>query len=210
MSIDPVFLHLFLCQLKKDKQGQLETLRHLWRCVASFYKAVTSTPISIEHMRREKGKKQQLINGDKVKMVGAWCNVMQWVNSRVLWVKGVLRSRHLSVCPYICLPVCCSNPVLWCSPLSLSLALSCRASLMLDVCSPGGRVKTWKRRWFILTDNCLYYFEYTTVSTAQFFSLCGKSCWCCSRCAYIFHICAGQRAQRNHPTGEPEHQGSRG
>lgn len=28
-------------------------------------------------------------------------------------------------------------------------------------------MKTWKRRWFILTDNCLYYFEYTTVSTEQ-------------------------------------------
>lgn len=28
----------------------------------------------------------------------------------------------------------------------------------------GGRVKTWKRRWFILTDSCLYYFEFTTVS----------------------------------------------
>ncbi|XP_020788845.1 cytohesin-3-like isoform X1 [Boleophthalmus pectinirostris] len=26
----------------------------------------------------------------------------------------------------------------------------------------GGRVKTWKRRWFILTDSCLYYFKYTT------------------------------------------------
>nr|XP_018670777.1 cytohesin-1 [Ciona intestinalis] len=26
----------------------------------------------------------------------------------------------------------------------------------------GGRYKTWKRRWFILSDNCLYYFEYTS------------------------------------------------
>lgn len=59
-------------------------------------------------MKREK-EKNKLINGDKVKMVGAWCNVVQWVNSRVLWVKGVLWSRHLSVCPYICLPVCCST-----------------------------------------------------------------------------------------------------
>jgi cytohesin len=25
----------------------------------------------------------------------------------------------------------------------------------------GGRYKTWKRRWFILNDNCLYYFQYT-------------------------------------------------
>lgn len=24
------------------------------------------------------------------------------------------------------------------------------------------RYKSWKRRWFILNDNCLYYFEYTT------------------------------------------------
>lgn len=26
----------------------------------------------------------------------------------------------------------------------------------------GGRYKGWKRRWFILNDKCLYYFEYTT------------------------------------------------
>lgn len=32
----------------------------------------------------------------------------------------------------------------------------------------GGRYKSWKRRWFILNDNCLYYFEYTTVSLLIF------------------------------------------
>jgi len=26
----------------------------------------------------------------------------------------------------------------------------------------GGRYKTWRRRWFVLEDNCLYYFEYTS------------------------------------------------
>ena len=30
------------------------------------------------------------------------------------------------------------------------------------LCKQGGRYRTWKRRWFILNDNCLYYFEYTT------------------------------------------------
>lgn len=49
------------------------------------------------------------------------------------------------------LPLACSEP----TPGSRRSALNV---------SSGGRVKTWKRRWFILTDNCLYYFEYTTVS----------------------------------------------
>jgi len=34
---------------------------------------------------------------------------------------------------------------------------------MTSVSFTGGRVKNWKRRWFILNDNCLYYFRYTTV-----------------------------------------------
>lgn len=54
----------------------------------------------------------------------------------------------------------------------------CVTSCVLFLFLSGGRVKTWKRRWFILTDNCLYYFEYTTVSEdkhmCQF--LCGFVC----------------------------------
>jgi cytohesin len=34
--------------------------------------------------------------------------------------------------------------------------------LTFTVLITGGRIKSWKRRWFILNDNCLYYFEYTT------------------------------------------------
>lgn len=38
------------------------------------------------------------------------------------------------------------------------------SSFHLILCSvAGGRYKNWKRRWFILNDNCLYYFQYTTV-----------------------------------------------
>merc|ERR1719427_1332896 len=31
----------------------------------------------------------------------------------------------------------------------------------------GSRYKTWGRRWFILEDNCLYYFEYTSDKEAK-------------------------------------------
>lgn len=81
---------------------------------------------------------------------------------------------------------------------------------MLAVCSTGGRVKTWKRRWFILTDNCLYYFEYTTVSTVVFLLEYPPLLLLLLHAVLSFYICAGQRAKRNHPTGEPEYQGGGG
>ncbi|KAG2455684.1 CYH3 protein, partial [Polypterus senegalus] len=43
-----------------------------------------------------------------------------------------------------------------------ALSLTKQNNLMEYNTVKWGRVKTWKRRWFILTDNCLYYFEYTT------------------------------------------------
>jgi hypothetical protein len=34
----------------------------------------------------------------------------------------------------------------------------------LSINNLGGRVRNWKRRWFVITDGCLYYFESRTVS----------------------------------------------
>lgn len=64
-------------------------------------------------------------------------------------------------------------------------------------------MKTWKRRWFILTDNCLYYFEYTTVSRVSGCRALQDS----RREAGLCFPPAGQGAPRDHPTGEPQHQG---
>lgn len=52
----------------------------------------------------------------------------------------------------------------------------------ISLCSAGGRVKTWKRRWFILTDNCLYYFEYTTVSACWSAGTGVDQALCLNRC----------------------------
>lgn len=50
-------------------------------------------------------------------------------------------------------------------PFSLSLCLSlvmCSLfffRIQLNVCAQGGRIKSWKKRWFVLTGNCLLYFR---------------------------------------------------
>ena len=31
----------------------------------------------------------------------------------------------------------------------------------------GGKFKTWKRRWFLLNDRCLYYFQHTAENVPQ-------------------------------------------
>lgn len=75
---------------------------------------------------------------------------------------GVLWKRHPSLWPFMCLSAAQPGALVLLSFLSFSV--SQWGFLMSALYSTGGRVKTWKRRWFILTDNCLYYFEFTTVS----------------------------------------------
>lgn len=109
------------------------------------------------------------------------------MRSPTLGVGGILGGGGLKACPCLSLfPRISSSQALPAPPSLRSLCLSVPSLPPGGPVPPveprppptpslsGGRVKTWKRRWFILTDNCLYYFEYTTVRAELGFSL---GCW---------------------------------
>ena len=70
----------------------------------------------------------------------------------------------------------------------------------------GGKHKSWKKRWFILSDNCLYYFKSPKVS----FPLSYLKCLLSAKLHYLLILLslivsfsttneAAQRTKRNHP-----------
>jgi hypothetical protein len=43
------------------------------------------------------------------------------------------------------------------------ISITSNAEMKGYLVKQGGRIKTWKKRWFVLSDNCLYYFKTSEV-----------------------------------------------